>query len=50
MTLVPTQEDGGTGLTYASGSHHDFALAFWSRPHDALADFTDRYGAAVALV
>jgi hypothetical protein len=37
------QEDGGTGLTFASGSHRDFALPFWSRPHESGADFASRY-------
>jgi hypothetical protein len=25
---VPPQEEGGSGLTFASGSHRDFALAY----------------------
>ena len=45
---VPAQDEGGTGLTFASGSHRDFALAFWSRPHEAGADFSARYESAMA--
>uniref|UniRef100_A0A7S2SR24 Fe2OG dioxygenase domain-containing protein n=1 Tax=Rhizochromulina marina TaxID=1034831 RepID=A0A7S2SR24_9STRA len=45
---VPAQEDGGTGLTFASGSHRDFALAFWSRPHETGKDFSARYDDCLA--
>jgi len=39
---VPRQEDGGTSLSFATASHRDFALPFWSDPMDgALLD--DRY-------
>ena len=38
---IPSQEDGGTGLTFASGSHRDFALAFWHNPTED--DFSERY-------
>jgi len=40
---VPAQDEGGTGLTFASGSHRDFALPFWSRPHESGTDFSARY-------
>lgn len=38
---VPSEEDGGSGLTFASGSHRDFALAYWNDIESA--DFSDRY-------
>jgi len=38
---IPAQEDGGTGLSFASGSHKDFALPYWSDV-DAT-DLSDRY-------
>ena len=40
---VPAQEHGGTGLTFARGSHRDFALPFWSRPQENGADLQPRY-------
>ena len=40
---VPSQADGGTGLTFCEGSHRDFALPFWSRPHETGADLSGRY-------
>lgn len=38
---VPVQEDGGSGLTFASGSHRDFALPYWSDPVET--DLSERY-------
>jgi len=38
---VPEQEAGGSGLSYASGSHRDVALPFWSDPCET--DLSDRY-------
>lgn len=35
VTEVPDEEEGGTGLTFASRSHRDFALSFWKDPHAA---------------
>jgi hypothetical protein len=29
LTPIPPEEEGGTGLLFASGSHRDFALSFW---------------------
>mmetsp|Transcript_42665 Transcript_42665/g.84095 ORF Transcript_42665/g.84095 Transcript_42665/m.84095 type:complete len:506 (-) Transcript_42665:24-1541(-) len=44
---VPSPEEGGTGLVFASGSHVDFALPFWSNAHDnAESDFSGRYQVA----
>jgi hypothetical protein len=37
-----SQEDGGSSLSFASGSHRDFALGFWSDP--VFTDLTGRYG------
>ena len=42
MTEVPPEEEGGTGLCFASGSGRDFALSFWDDPH-ASEDLSDRY-------
>ena len=39
---VPHADQGGTGLCFATGSHRDFALPFWSRPHEGGADFSAR--------
>jgi ectoine hydroxylase-related dioxygenase (phytanoyl-CoA dioxygenase family) len=39
---VPHPDAGGTGLCFATGSHRDFALPFWSRPHEKGADFSAR--------
>ena len=41
LQAVPTQENGGSGLTYASGSHRDFALPYWSDPCET--DLSERY-------
>lgn len=42
LTEVPPEEEGGTGLCFASGSGRDFALSFWDDPH-ASEDLSDRY-------
>mmetsp|Transcript_33321 Transcript_33321/g.43964 ORF Transcript_33321/g.43964 Transcript_33321/m.43964 type:complete len:396 (-) Transcript_33321:198-1385(-) len=39
---VPPQSEGGTSLTFAGGSHKDFALAYWQDPH-AGEDLEGRY-------
>lgn len=33
MTEILPEEEGGTGLTFATKSHRDFALNFWMDPH-----------------
>lgn len=33
---VPAAYDGGTGLCFATASHRDFALPFWSDPRSGL--------------
>eukprot|EP00667_Euglena_gracilis_P012075 EG_transcript_12370 len=38
---VPAAYDGGTGLCFATASHRDFALPFWSDPRET--DVSDRY-------
>ena len=38
---VPSQEDGGSALSFASGSHRDFALPYWSDPLET--DLSERY-------
>lgn len=45
VTEVPDEEEGGTGLTFASRSHRDFALSFWKDPH-AAEDLGERYEVA----
>lgn len=40
---VPSEDDLGTALHFASGSHRDFALPFWHRPQETGTDFSDRY-------
>lgn len=42
MTEVPPEEEGGTGLCFASGSGRDFALSYWDDPH-ASEDLSERY-------
>lgn len=42
MTAIPPEEEGGTGLCFASGSQRDFALSFWDDPH-ASNDLGARY-------
>ncbi|CAM9558561.1 unnamed protein product [Chrysoparadoxa australica] len=39
---VPSVEEGGSGLTFASRSHRDFALSFWSDPNTEH-DLSHRY-------
>eukprot|EP00639_Heterosigma_akashiwo_P037982 CAMPEP_0194710688 /NCGR_PEP_ID=MMETSP0296-20130528/3229_1 /TAXON_ID=39354 /ORGANISM="Heterosigma akashiwo, Strain CCMP2393" /LENGTH=142 /DNA_ID=CAMNT_0039608501 /DNA_START=273 /DNA_END=701 /DNA_ORIENTATION=- len=39
---VPARAEGGTALTFAAGSHRDFALAYWQDPH-AGRDLEGRY-------
>ena len=41
LQKVPCQEEGGTALSFASGSHRDFALPYWSDPLET--DLSDRY-------
>eukprot|EP01038_Epipyxis_sp_PR26KG_P004525 gene4525-6390_t len=38
---VPANEDGGSGLSYATASHRDFALPYWSDPTES--DLDGRY-------
>lgn len=38
---IPAPEDGGSGLLFATASHRDFALPFWSDPREC--DCGDRY-------
>ena len=38
---VPSQSEGGSSLTFASRSHCDFALPYWSNPIET--DLTGRY-------
>ncbi len=33
LQAVPSAEEGGSGLSFASASHRDFALPFWSGPN-----------------
>ena len=41
LTAVASQEEGGTGLSYASRSHTDFSLPFWFNVDEL--DLSDRY-------
>ena len=38
---VPSEAEGGSGLTFASGSHRDFALPYWNDIDST--DMTERY-------
>eukprot|EP00611_Tribonema_gayanum_P008068 TRINITY_DN17527_c0_g1_i3.p1 TRINITY_DN17527_c0_g1~~TRINITY_DN17527_c0_g1_i3.p1 ORF type:complete len:406 (-),score=153.31 TRINITY_DN17527_c0_g1_i3:44-1228(-) len=42
LTHIAACEDGGSGLVFASRSHHDFALNYWQDPH-AQEDLSERY-------
>jgi ectoine hydroxylase-related dioxygenase (phytanoyl-CoA dioxygenase family) len=41
LQRVPSQSNGGSGLSFATGSHRDFALPFWSEPTEV--DLAERY-------
>jgi ectoine hydroxylase-related dioxygenase (phytanoyl-CoA dioxygenase family) len=41
LQKVPPQEEGGSSLVFASASHRDFALSYWSDPTST--DLSDRY-------
>lgn len=41
LQLVPSEEDGGSGLLFATASHRDFAYPFWSDPRES--DCSGRY-------
>ena len=38
---IPPSDEGGSALCFASASHRDFALSFWSDPRNT--DLSDRY-------
>lgn len=41
LQKIPSQEVGGSSLVFASASHRDFALSYWSDP--TAYDLSDRY-------
>lgn len=45
LTPIPPEEEGGTGLLFASKSHRDFALSFWEDAKGGgRRDLEGRYG------
>jgi len=49
LRSVPAQVDGGSGLTFVSGSHRDVAMSFWRQnPQLGVVNLEERYGEGAA--